>query len=76
MHAPSLLARARIPVGIIVLSMLVLSLAFPALANPAALGVGVTVAVAFAFREGMPFDARSRVSCWSPWRSSPSPCCG
>ena len=57
MHAASLLARARIPVGMIVLSMLVLSLAFPALANPVVLGLGVTVGVAIAFREGIPFDA-------------------
>jgi hypothetical protein len=57
MHAASLLARARVPVGMIVIAMLALGLVFPALANPVALGLGVTVGVAFAFRGGIPFDA-------------------
>lgn len=52
------MARAGAPVIMVVAAVLALSVAFPALASPAALGLAVAAGVAFAVRDRIRLDGR------------------
>ena len=57
MNQPARIATAGITSGVVVLSMLAISLVVPALANPVAIAIGATAGLAFAFRDRLPHDS-------------------